>query len=838
MEIENTGAARIQDIFKGITSNSGSQIANRQNERQGVSQFSLRGLGVGSTLTLLNGRRSSLFPIPDSTGQLFTDVNQYPVNMIERVEVLTDGASATYGSEALAGAVNIITRNNFEGLEFIVEERDSSHSASQLSAAFGSAFDRGHFTIFANYYEQDGNFRGDFDWIRDNLVFSSSTGSPGSYFIATTDANTGVRSFDSDTRVADADCVAAQGILNSGGNQCRYNFIDQRRLIAEEERFQMFSKLDFQIRDSVAFSAEVSHSRNTIIDGLGGAVLRTGELDGNMFIPADHPFNFWTESAGELTYQDPVDNAAAWTAGTLTATDLAAQFRPIGITGDGSNAEDIETVFTNSRVSSGFDIDVNDIWFLSLRYTWANSDYTRLEPRNYAVDKLQELLNEGRWNPFGTALVSPDLVSPKQNTDATAGNDSLVFDEFSLTKTNTGRVQQKVTDAVLSGVINDALAVAFGMQHRDLLYENFPDGLSGVLEGGRADPTSPTEGAQDAIAFFAETAWSVSDDLETQFALRYEDYDDKGGDTIDPKIAFKYDLRELFPGLALRGSWGTSFQAPSVTQVSGSVGNAGVTDPLDGVAEGETRPTFNVTVITGGSADLEPQTSTNFNLGVIYEGDTGLDFSVDYWIYDLEDLILTGASPQNLVDNCANPCPEVLRDGSGQLNLVRTSFENRGDTDLEGIDVKLAYAPQLDWPGDWIFDFSITNFLEYDSSEFGDIKNSRNFGNPFGSTPDTKMNGGVTWLHRDHALNFSARFIDSYKDDQTNSSIDSQTTFDVRYSYTFPEMFNTGDSSRITVGVVNLTDEDPPLIDNRPGLDTEVHDPRGQQVYVTLSMSL
>ena len=86
-EIENTGALQVQDIFKGLTVNSGSQTANRQTAMQGLSQFSLRGLGIGSTLTLINGRRGGLAPVTDSSGQLFTDINQYPTNMIGRIEI-------------------------------------------------------------------------------------------------------------------------------------------------------------------------------------------------------------------------------------------------------------------------------------------------------------------------------------------------------------------------------------------------------------------------------------------------------------------------------------------------------------------------------------------------------------------------------------------------------------------------------------------------------------------------------------------------------------------------------------------------------------------------------
>lgn len=197
--IANTGAVSVQDIFKGLTANAGSQQANEQNALQGLSQFSLRGLGVGSTLTLINGRRAGLAPVTDGTGQLFTDSNAFPVNAIERVEVLTDGASATYGSEAVAGVVNIITRKNFEGIELTADARTSVVDAYQVGLAFGHKFDRGRFTVFTNYRKQTGAFRSEIDIIKRldsanangiGALYISGTGAPGRISRAVPSGNT------------------------------------------------------------------------------------------------------------------------------------------------------------------------------------------------------------------------------------------------------------------------------------------------------------------------------------------------------------------------------------------------------------------------------------------------------------------------------------------------------------------------------------------------------------------------------------------------------------------------------------------------------------------------
>ncbi|MGI9261504.1 MAG: TonB-dependent receptor plug domain-containing protein, partial [Woeseiaceae bacterium] len=115
--IELTGAAQPVELLNELTANSGSQFYGETNAGAGVSQFNIRNLGRGSTLTLINGKRAGIAPIADASGTDFVDINQFPLAMIERVEILTNGASATYGSQAVAGVANIITRKGMEGVE-------------------------------------------------------------------------------------------------------------------------------------------------------------------------------------------------------------------------------------------------------------------------------------------------------------------------------------------------------------------------------------------------------------------------------------------------------------------------------------------------------------------------------------------------------------------------------------------------------------------------------------------------------------------------------------------------------------------------------------------------
>ena len=167
--IELIGAAQPVEILKELTVNSGSQYYNETNDRAGVSQFNIRNLGLGSTLTLINGKRAGIAAVADATGTDFVDINQFPLAMFQRVEVLTNGASATYGSQAVAGVANIITRKGFEGLEISGGYSTAEIDAWFLNLAAGAQFEQGGFNIYMTYYEQDDQGRSELPWLNDRL---------------------------------------------------------------------------------------------------------------------------------------------------------------------------------------------------------------------------------------------------------------------------------------------------------------------------------------------------------------------------------------------------------------------------------------------------------------------------------------------------------------------------------------------------------------------------------------------------------------------------------------------------------------------------------------------
>lgn len=836
--LASTAAVSVQDLFKGLTANAGSQQANEQNALQGLSQFSLRGLGVGSTLTLVNGRRAGLAPITDGSGQLFTDSNAFPVNAIERIEVLTDGASATYGSEAVAGVVNIITRKNVEGLELTADYRSSIVDGLQVGAAFGRKFEGGRFSVFANLRSQDGAFRSDVDVVRAQdaanafgrgNLYLSTTGMPGRFNRAIPSGATFTRGAQT---LADPDCAAGGGILVDAAT-CSYPFIDQRRVIAEEDRIQVLAQLDYELSAATSIFSELSYSRNRMNDAIGGAVLSRTTVAGGFLVPASHPFNYFVANgATGIRYAGPAEFAAN---PALTAVDVIFRGRPIGAAGDGDAADDIITTFDNRRIVLGFEHVLNDDWSVTGSYTRSTNSYSRSQDRDYDAALFQAALLAGTFNPFGTAIANPTLVG--RDRRSLAGNTEQALGMFSFRINDVGEVGQEVIEVIMSGTTGFSLgggpvALAIGAQHRAVGFENTPDGRrqsgnNGRDEIERAIPYTK----QSAQALFGELALPFHGRFTVQAALRYEDYGSKGGSTVDPKLSTLFNVTD---GFALRASWGTSFQAPSIRQVAGTISNASVNDPPN-------VGSFNVTVFTSGSESLKPQSAENLNLGFVINADFGLRLSADYFTYDYEDLILAEGDPQFIVNEVRAgrlPASRVIRDPAGQLRQVFTQFLNRGDASAKGIDVNLRYEPDWFESAKLAFDAQSTIITEFRSSEFtgldgrGDLKGSRNFGNAFGSVPDFKLNVGGTLTMGAHSLGVAARYIGSYVDDQTSRSIDSQTTVDLRYSLALSDFFGT--ESELAVGLINAFDEDPPVLVGRPGYDNEVHDIRGRQVYVTV----
>ncbi|MCY4016303.1 MAG: TonB-dependent receptor, partial [Gammaproteobacteria bacterium] len=731
----------------------------------------------------------------------------------------------------------------------------------------------------ASWYQQDDLFRSDFDWLNARLNpspaesrFLSSTGSPGTYRGATVNrAGNAVPT--GGNRVPDPDCEAAGGVLRSASDsRCRYLFVDQVSIISGEERVQVFNEFEWEFSDQLRYYAEASYSNNRIERGSGGATMNTGQaVGGGFLIPASHPFNFFIQDPdkpNDIVYVGP----HAWDNDIHTATDLQATARPLGREVNNTPlTQYIKRELNYSRFLNGIEFDISDTWSMDLSYGWAKSTRTTNAPHNYRSDVFQDLVRSGEWNPFGTRLASPGLVSPKDMTSV-AGTSDITLAKFDTPSSSNARVLEQVTDLVFTGDLfefnGNTVQGAFGSQYRDVQIDIYGDSLSSAGEANEASISGPVSGAQDVWAIFGEIAVPVTDTLELQLAVRREDYGGSIGDTTDPKVAFEFRPLDW---LGFRGSWGTSFQAPTVRQTASATSSAFIDDPASPTGPGgstvcvSTGLNNNITVSVQGSPDLAPQESENFNFGVVLQLENNFNASVDYFNFDYQDLIAQSAGAQAIVDNdCADDGipndPRVIRDAGGQLRQVNTEFVNIGSVETSGFDVNLAWDVDVG-AGDLFLNAAatyVTEFAVQDGSRSYDGAGSRNFRNNFSTLPELRAHFGATYSWNDSSVTAKFRHIDEYRNDQSNNGIvEAWNVLDAQYNQVFPGLLGLGDTS-VTVGVNNLLDEDPPRLtrldasgrelppfapsaggviyngaSDRPGYDDRAgHDLRGRIVYV------
>lgn len=868
--IDASGATKIKDIAMSLPVNSGSELTAEFGDLTGTTQFNIRGLGLSSSLTLINGRRAGTAPVGDANGAAFFDINTLPLAMIERIEVLTDGASATYGSEAVAGVANIITRKGFEGLELSGEYRDASNTSTSINLAAGLVGDATKFSIYGSYYRQSRNLRSDFDWLNERINGNgditqsrliSSTGSPGSYLPVdlSADGSPTLRTQDiggsAIATIPDPNCEAAGGVLRSAtDSRCRFIFTDQLSVIPEEERIQLFTEFDWAVSDRITLFAEAGFSRNIVRRTHGPSNYRNGTAEGAIFIPADHPFNFFVQDpsdADRVVWVDPDQ----WNNSVHTAVPVASISRPLGNEFNGDNAPDFRIALDSFRIVEGAEFDISDTWSGSVAHQFATSQRSAGGPWNYIADTFNQLVVDGDWNPFGTRLSDPELVSPKDGVSV-AGNSDATLALFNATSNEYAKSVQHTIDAIFTGSLFDLPAgqvgIAIGSQYRYDSLKVIPDSLSAAGEGP-SPATSPTiVGSQDVVSVFSELAVPVFSNLELQLALRNESYGGSVGNTTDPKIAARWQPTEW---LGVRASWGTSFQAPSIRQTAEASQSVVLDDPASvnpstGALECVDRGVTNTTTFkVKGGDDLKPQNAKNYNVGFLFQPGNGFRFGVDYWNFDYTNLITQQEGAQAILDNdCADDGvvndPRVVRDSGGQVRLVNSSFINTGSVKTDGLDFNLSYNFDTDTLGA----FNLTSTISYvnkfnvqttdNSAVFSGVGN-RNFRNQFRSMPRWRGNVGLGWFNDTHSANIFVRYISGYDNDQPTepARISSFATVDMQYSIALLELL--GEETVITIGANNLFDVDPPSLGAgiRPAYDSVVHDVRGRQLYIRFKQS-
>ena len=816
-DIDSIGAKSIADITQTLTINTGAENtpdAFTQNATAGTSNINLRGLGVASTLILLNNKRQVVNAQNNNGGVNFVDTSSLvPMIAIDRMEVVKDGASALYGSDAVAGVVNFITKTDYEGAQVSLDYQDGAHGDNKeynLQGLWGAVGDDSSILAAISYTNRSPLFT------RDRRISrpqddASSLGNPGSYFIGATPFidPTGCAEYGGlPTLLAPPGTVPGLDV-----GLCRFDFGNGFSFVPDESRVTTYVKATKQLTENIEWTTEITSARNRAERGGSPSFpILTFPT-----VPANHPNNVFGQDVSYF--------------GREVGNDANGNALP----GDPANTES-DTFRFMTMVQGELEDGFWEVSYTAARndFLFTGNDTLAQEFQNalrgfggQGCDPIAGVAGEGAceyFNPFATQFTS----SP---------NSQNVIDSFTGRQSIDSESNLEVAEAFLSTELFEmdggVAGIAVGVQYRyqDLFQDH--DSQSNQDKFAFVIGNPDIGGEQDVVAVFGELALPVSDDIDIQIALRYEDYGGSIGDTIDPKLAVSWRATDDF---SLRASVSTSFRAPSIFQRDGGgTGLNQVSDPITG-------GTFFAAVRSSGNEDLVPEESTAFNVGFSFEPVDDLSIEVDYWSFDFTNLITQESFQAILNAEPQNP-DRVVRVGdplNGPIIRINTTYVNANSLETSGLDLVANYKIDTDM-GTFTPNLSATYILAYDlvDPQAGQIDGvgSRNYNNIGTSTPELKANFGLNWTHENYSANIFARHIDSYTDDQNDlREIESHLTWDAQLNIDLGGILETDAAYILTFGGVNLTDQDPPQVYTNGGFDSKVHDPRGRQVYARLAI--
>ena len=800
--MREAGLRDLRDLVGVVAINAGAENNSdnlTQNFTVGTANINLRGLGVASTLVLLNGRRQVLSAVQTDDGSSFVDLAALvPALAVERVEILKDGATAIYGSEAVAGVANFITRRSFEGIEVAAEYRSRTGNGTQDDITLdgvvgGKIASDGEFLLAASYLDRTSLVLIEVDWLR---PATSGFGNPGSFNVPSLGRT-----------VADPACEQYAGLLQelaNGGTLCRFDYGPQITATPNEERAQAWGRVEWPWSDAATVWAEFGYARNDISRDVSPSfpVLNTPR------VPDYHPGNtfgedVWFQGRPYGYGQPPEINYYQHDTARMA---LGASGRLLnGISWDTSIVRAVNDALLNPRdvIAANFQAAL-----LGFGGNGCNADETRPGEGGCLF-----------FNPFSSTFAAS---SGDPLFNAPELRQFIIGDYF-----GDGESQLTTFEANLTGFIPGfGGAYAVGAQYRDqtldFSYDSITrqDGFAFLI--GNANYAAH----DDVFAAYGEVWLPLRERIEATFALRYEDYGDGTGDTLDPKVTL---LLRATEGFSVRGSFGTSFRAPSPFQTRGVQTNFTNIVDHDGSRTFAGRRTL-------GDPNLDPETSRAINIGATWR-DARRALSADLWRYTFEN-VLRKENAQAIVN--ADPFdPRVERTSAGTISIVNVAFINADSIETAGID--LSARANLDVAGGllsaWV---EATWLLSYDVTNAGvaiDALGKLNRANVGAPNQQFSAAAGAGWSRGAALFSATARHIGRYNDD-VSGEIDSFTTLDANVRWALGELVRAGSEASITLGVANLFDEDPPYVDIAGSYDPRSSDPRGRRVFFSLGLEM
>ncbi|WP_439135269.1 TonB-dependent receptor plug domain-containing protein [Pseudomaricurvus sp.] len=709
-DIKASGAKSVVDLLSNLsvtgggtgtfsTSNAGTQSGDTP---VGASAVSLRGLGTSSTLTLINGRRAAVSSFAKGS-ESFVDVNSIPLAAIERVEILPSGASATYGADAVAGVINYIMREDYEGTELTVDYGNSSASSDEgeynVNFLWGKNTENTNTTVIIDYYERNAMAYND----RQRLIDADPWGSSRSPFVdAWFVGNYG-------NQGTDEDCPMVNG--TSFGPECRdlpnayLNVFDDFESLssmvsfnADFENFTWFNELMYSTTESTGRSTPSTWRLNVATDNPGlqnDTDLIASVLDSNRGdLDADNYAGFTDDLINGLGTPGGIDDAI------FEMDNYGDGF--MRINGRFPDAREFEVESETYRLVTGLKGEAQG-WSWETALTYGHNENKQRASQGYYVREMIqngllgtlcsdgtilqgsggrivdigdgdtiELDNEPPLSPGGQYIDTSVTCENSGNGDTlwydpfngqqTAGNDIFKTEAKRSGESNMLSWDLTVSNPELFEMPAGFAAAAFGLEYRKEDIEDTPAGIT-VANDQTNDPvwnfagTSADYDRQSFSAFF-EVMTPLAENLELTFAGRYDEYDDFGSD-FNPMVRLRYQPSD---SLILRANWSTSFRAPSLSQAGQGTRLTSATFVCDSLSSDLMNPVAGATNanfcdglgtavddIDGqsetlnteelGSNQLKAEEAETFGFGLLYKFNEDISVTADWWRIEYDDLV-------------------------------------------------------------------------------------------------------------------------------------------------------------------------------------------------------
>ena len=810
-EFKNLRVSTVAELSKYLSVASGSHFQTNALDGvdQGMSSITLRGLDHASTLILINKKRQTHSGTPSNEGEGYIDVNIIPEIALERIEILKDGATSLYGSDAVAGVINFNTYRAFDGLRIsAASQKTSSYNQTDNSLGVlygGNAFD-GNFVVALSALNRSPLNASEIPKIAELGL----SGLGNSFKITASDTLTSgpyAGSYSTNQTIPDPSCIDNGGVI--AGPRCKFLYGERFNIVNDEDHLKgylHFERPGATIDYSMTFLAAavdvndnpqspsypaLSYLSKKILPGQGGS-----------------PFN-----VPVIWYGRPLGSAFP----SPRSPKAISQYH-----------------FSNSLM---FDLSEDLNFELSLTASEHENKHTR--PDTVESRFEQALLGQGgpdgneQWNIFLPLENSSSLISYIKGSETSIKTGSLI----SLDGVFTGR----------KNGIDFAIGFQFNSEDLEINYSEGSratfdsDGklLKGAdllfLGGGKNVNTS-----RDKQAIFFETNTNFIEQLDLILSGRYEKLENES--SFDPKFSFRYLASDR---LLFRGSIGKSFTSPSMAQMFSSE------IQLGSVRDINSSPFVRLALL--GNSNLKPATSENMSLGFIWNISDAIDLTLDYWTINYNNRIEV-ESAQVLLNN--NPFgARITRNQFGELIAVSTSYFNEERTEVEGLDIALNIFKSTQY-GDFSYSVKATELSKFLTPEDTDGDERLIMVNRVGkfnydanthSLPKLRLNSFLSWTMNDLTLGMNSRYLDEYINERSipssaaslgyTNQIKSLLVHDFSITKTFQSPRG---AIEIGLGVMNAFDRKAPLLFDAPdfSFDTRVHDPRGRLINFSVELNL